>query len=610
LNEQLLPERFLNFSGFALAIAASGLFPMRNKTKLVRLVIVAGFIFLDAYPSFSLIRGRPYAQAQADLQDLVSSYSNEDGRLALMTYPEPNALEVYHTGQEVDIINGWALENTPHNHVIRRVLDAPSWSAEYLERLFNLWNVRTVVVRGSRSQADPIRSALEETDFRAIEDIRHGYQVWIDPTPPAPVQLIPQNRMLALGDRLQPMFMAFPFAEEAEAQTLSSLPSGELGQYDFVAFYRFEESDFQLPGTANRIERFLEAGGEAIVDLSTMEETFGRALDFLDVDVLRLSTMADARVEWSTELGFLPEVLDLSAAAPGGWSGATYAGLDEVLARVEINNKWYPFVGYRDIGQGRAWFVGFNVLYYAQLTGSYEIVEALQGYILQDSNISTGLRFQPVSIDDWAITSTGLSFSYSSEKPLEEVLISYTYSPRWRVYIDGDEVSFTSFEHLIQLRLPAGEHYVTVQYNLFGTKWPHIGLGISLVGVGLLAILVVGERAIVRSGKFHKVDDGEREEIEYALCPNCSFNFAEVKSSTYVTYPFKAISCPICNFRVDDSGFQEGVDLTEEEKKTVLDEWLSNYGYKLEIIERSGSLTYKDYFQEQDNLFDDDGEGQ
>ncbi len=604
LNEQLLPERFLNFSAFALAIAASGLFPMRNKNRLVRLVIVAGFIILDAYPSPVLVRGRPFASDQADLQDLVSISSSEDGRLALMTYPEPNALEVYHAGQEVDIINGWALENTPHNHVLRRVLSVPTWSAEYLERLFSMWNVRSVVVRGSRSQADPVRSALEEARFRAVEDVRHGYQIWIDPTPAAPVQIIPQKRMLALGDRLQPMFMAFPFAEESEVQKLSSLPPGSLHRYEFVALYRFEQSDFELPGSVNRIRSYLEAGGEVILDLSGMEETFGRALDFLDVDVLRLSTKTDPRVDWSEELEDLPEVLDLDAVAPQGWSGATYAGLDEVLARIEVNDKWYPFVGYLNVGEGRAWFVGFNIFYYAQLDGANVIVEALRNYVLQDLEISKDLRFQAVQTDDWEITSDGLSFTYSSETDLDEVLISYTYSPRWRVYIDGGEVPHTSYEHLIQVALPAGEHAVVVQYELFGTKWPGIGLGISVAALGMLVVIGFAERFLIRSGKLGQLEEDDVSQKEFSLCPNCTFNFAEVRSATYVTYPFKALWCPICDFRVDDDGYQGGADLSDEEKMTALDEWLKTYGYKLKSIEQTGSLTYEDYFTQQEEFFE------
>ena len=226
--------------------------------------------------------------------------------------------------------------------------------------------------------------------------------------------------------------------------------------------------------------------------------------------------------------------------------------------------------------------------------------------MLQDLEISKDLRFQSVRTDDWEITSDRLSFTYFSETDLDEVLISYTYSPRWSVYIDGGEVPLTSYEHLIQVALPAGEHTVVVQYELFGTKWPGIGLGISAAGLGLLVVIGFAERFLIRSGKLGQLGEDDVKQKEFSLCPNCSFNFAEVRSATYVTYPFKALWCPICDFRVDDDGYEQGADLSEEEKMTALDEWLKSYGYKLEIIEQTGSLTYEDYFTQQEEFFEEE----
>jgi hypothetical protein len=598
LNLQLLPERFINFSAFAFASAAAGLLPMVNKTRLLRAIIIVGFVGLDFIPSLSLLSGRSYPVEQAGMQALIPTVVPDGSRLALMTYPEPISQEVYFAGKRVNLINGWALENTTHNQVLRRVLDVPTWSEAYLEHLFSAWSVNYAVVRGAKEPVENVRHALASAGFSTDGRTSYGYQVWENPSASSPVQLIPPSRMLALGDQLQPMFMAFPFAEEAEPPRLSDLPQGSLEKYAALALYRFEESDSELSESALRIQAYVEQGGTVIVDLSGMEETFGRSLDFLDVDVLRLSVLGNARLDWEVDLGDLPDALDLSEVSPDGWSGATYSGLDGVIASVEVNGKWYPFVGYRDFGAGRAWFVGFNLFYYAQLSGEQEMVSALSDHFLKESPVSRALRFEPVPIKNWEVNSHGLSFVANPVEPVDEALISYTYSPRWRISIDGEEIPFSSFEKMLKIKLPAGEHEVRVAYNLFETQWPRYGLAGGVIGLILLGAVFGAETVYRRTGRGSESVDEDPKPIEHAPCPNCQFLLAEVNIPTRATYPFKAVSCPICGLRIDDEGIVEGKKLSEEERKVYLARWLDRYQYDIDKLEEKGGLGYQDYFFE------------
>lgn len=598
LNQQLLPERFLNFSAFAFAAAGAGLLPMRSQTKWIRASVILALVVLDFIPSIPLLSGRAFPTDQSDMRALLPEAAPAGARVSLMTYPEPNAQEVYFAGQAGNLINGWALENTPHNQVLRRVLDVPSWSEPYLEHLFGVWNVNYAVVRAARETAENVRGTLEEAGFSTDGRTAHGYQIWEFQGVSSPVQVLPPSRMLALGDRLQPMFMAFPFAEEAEPTRFSDLPGDSLKDYEALALYRFEASDFELANSSRRLEKYLEDGGTLVVDLSGMEETFGRALDFLEVDVLRLSVLSDTRLDWHVDLGDLPEAMNLSEVAPGGWSGATYSGLDEVIASVEVNGKWYPFIGYRDIGDGRAWFVGFNLFYYAQLAGESGMVTALSDYFLAGEGVSTDLRFEPVPIEDWQEDSHGLRFKYDSDQPISEALISYTYSPRWRVSIDGEQVPFSTYERMLKVSLPEGNHDVRVDYDLFATNWPLYGLGLGGLGLLLFGGVYAGEWVIRKAGVFSKEMDENPDQVEHAPCPNCGFLLAEVNSPTSATYPFKAISCPICGMRVDDSGITEGETLTVESRKERLAIWLKSYKYDLETMDQGGGIGFQDYFLE------------
>lgn len=594
LSGQLLPERFLNFSAFAFPMAAAGLLPIRNRAKLFRSAVVAGMVLIDALPAAGLIPGGDFPGSLAQVQSAVEASLHEDARLALMNYPEPNALETYFTGDVAQLINGWALENTPHHARLRRYLNAAAWSPAYLERLFGLWDVRQMLLRGPNRVVEAVRDAMPGMGFELEEEMPSGYELWRDDRQAAPVQQLPPERMLAVGDRIQPMLMAFPFAEEAVTRRVSQISAEEFNDYPVIALYRFEDTDFDLAQVEAQIRAYVESGGTVILELSGMEEAFGRALDFLDVDVLRLSVMGDTRLEWAPELQELTSVLDLSSYSPQGWSGATYNGLDDVIARVEVNDRWYPFIGYREIGEGKAWFIGFNLFYYAQLSGDRSLTEAMQDLVLADSTISRDLRYRPIPIRDWQVGPNGISFTSLSPKPVDEALISYTYSPRWRVLIDGEEAPLDSFERMIKLSLPAGEHAVQIEYQTFGTRWPSIGLGVAFLGVLACGLLFPIDRWWRERSK---LDQGEAQEIgEHAPCANCGFVLAEVGPPTPMTYPFKAVRCPICGMRMDDSGFEPGENLSERELREALARWLDGFGHDLEQVESKGGIGFEDYF--------------
>jgi hypothetical protein len=606
LSQQLLPERFLNFSAFAFPVAAAGLLPIRSKARFLRLVVVAGMVLVDAVPAAALPPGGDFPDALAQAQDEVAGAGREDARLALFSYPEPNALETYFAGENAQLINGWALENTPHHTALRRYLDAPSWSPEYLEKLFGIWDVRRVLLRGQRKGAERAEGAIQGMGFQLHEALSSGHELWVDDRPAAPVQRIPEDRMLAVGKGIQPMLMAFPFAEEAERPRVSQIDSDQLANYAAVALYRFEETDFDLAQVEGQLRDYVKGGGSIVVDLSGMEEAFGRALDFLDVDVLRLSVVGDARLDWEQEYQQLTSVMDLSGLAPEGWSGATYNGLDDIVARVEVNGRWYPFIGYRDIGRGRAWFIGFNLFYYAQLRGDQALTEAMQDLVLSESSVSRDLRYEAVPIRDWRVGANGLQFTSLSPERVDEALISFTYSPRWQVYIDGERAHLGSFERLIKVPLPAGEHEIEVRYQRFGTRWPALGLGIGLLGVLACVALFPLERWWLKRAP---QDRAERQAVrEHAPCANCGFVLAQVGPPTAMTYPFKAVLCPICGMRMDDSGFEPGDDLSEQELRRELARWLQDYGYDLDQLEAKGGMQFEDYFTEAEGAGDLDSQ--
>lgn len=595
LNQQLLPERFLNFTSFAFAICASGLIPFKRRVRLARGFILLGLIFIDVFPGLPLLTGRPFPFDQAHLASFSCGGREEPCRGVLLTYPDPNALEVYFAGESVDLVNGWGLENTPHNKSIRRLLGAPEWSPEYFQKLLSQWGVGAAVTRGPGSEV--AEQALEDAGYHLALNLGE-YDIWIDLEPPSPVQILPERRMLLVGENLPPLLMAFPFAEEASVTNFYTLDPDVLQRYPMLGLMRFSPSTGDLQNAQARLRTYLESGGVAVVELSGMEERFSESLDFLDTGVIRLSLQEDVPIRWKEALEGLPKVMHVGELNPEGWTGATYRGLDEVLAEIEYQENWYPVLGYKEVGAGRVWFVGMNLLYYAQLGGEKGLVEALQTWMLEGADVSRALVFEPVQVESWEASARGLSFQINTPASIQEALVSYTYSPRWRVQIDGSDLTTGAYENLLKMTLPAGAHEVVINYHPFGTPWPIFGLVVGVAAVSALTAWYFFERKTYVPLELEPEEIETDRQEEYAPCANCGFLLAKVGPPTSITYPFQVVDCPICGLQMNDDGFHAGESLTEMRREQALAAWLERYDYKPEIVHERWGFTPDRFFGE------------
>lgn len=574
LSSQLLPERFLNITSFALPVAAAGIVPFRVKARLLTTAVVVGLVALDVIPTIQRVYNVPFPQAQAEMGDVLarSLTGASPARAVLMTYPEPTDQEVYFAAKAAPIVNGWALENTPQQDPLRRYLSAPAWGTHYLAHLLALWNVKAAVVSGDSSDVQAARSSLGDSGFQ-LERSTGTYEIWALPQAPGYVQELPANPMLVLGDRLNPFLGAFPFAEEADRTSLAALPAEDFDKHPVLGLYRFEAAGALPQGDIDRLTRFLEAGGTVVTDLSGMEDQFGKTLDFFGVTVVKLNLTGTMNLSWQAEAAGLPEGLPIADLAPEGWSGAAYQGLDGVLGSVTYEGRSFDVLGYRDVGRGRIWFVGLNLLYYAQETTNQALVDRIRGIVLQGVDLDTSVSYPKIPITGWQTGGTGLRFDYDLPTDVGSALVSFTYSPRFRAAIDGQPVSLSPYQHLMQLNLPAGRHTVTITYHPFGTVWPWLGL--AALAMGILGI--VGAELWERRTYLPPMpvpDAAEEEPQEYAPCSNCGFLLAEIGPPTAVTYPFQVVHCPICGMQMDDEGFQPGDALDEEARKQRLTDWL------------------------------------
>ncbi|MBN1438604.1 MAG: hypothetical protein JW929_04265 [Anaerolineales bacterium] len=597
LQNQLLPERFVNFAAFAIPLAAAGLLPLGRSLRWIRGPLLVILVAAELLPAARLLPGVPYPQEQAVLE---AAADPGGGRTALLTYPEPNSLEVYFSGRTSDLINGWALENTPHHVELRRVLSAPEWGPEYLTALFSKWDVRTAVISGG-GEADPARASVAAMGFVRITTLGR-YDVWRSPAPSARVRVIPEQSMLVVGEGASPFLAAFPFAEEASPAEFAAGQSLRLGEYPVIALYRFAASATEVKTFEDDIRNYLDAGGTVLVDLSGMEDLFGRTLDIFGVHAFRLSFTGRIPLRWADESSGLPASLSLTGLDEGGWSGAVYEELDSVLAWTDWEGASFPVLGCKNVGSGKVWFVGVNLLYYSQLSGMDSLRAYIRSTVLHGSAVSTDLEWQAVQVAGYSESSAGISFAYDAADTAS-ALVSYTYSPRWRATIDGIEVPLGVRDHLIRLTLPAGTHFVEIRYDPFGTVWP--GLGWAACALGIAGAAAFWGFEFLRRNRvpakhdflevFQKPDSPDGG--TYAPCAHCGFRLAESRPPTPITYPFHASHCPICDSRMDDEGFVPGKDLSREDKAHALHRWLRANRYDPRTIHTKWGFSVEEFFQ-------------
>lgn len=161
----------------------------------------------------------------------------------------------------------------------------------------------------------------------------------------------------------------------------------------------------------------------------------------------------------------------------GGWHGMFFKNLDDNW--LTIDGK-YPILGVQQIGKGKALFVGYNFFYHAVYENSKEESALLRYAIAQ---IAKPAQLQ---LEHQIISSVPgkLSLDINVSAPTW-ILISRSWSPYWRAYVNGRSTPTQSYDNLTSIYLPAGEHRVDLVYQL--TTVHQLGI---LASLSTLLILV------------------------------------------------------------------------------------------------------------------------
>lgn len=190
--------------------------------------------------------------------------------------------------------------------------------------------------------------------------------------------------------------------------------------------------------------------------------------------------------------------------APDGGRFVELLGLDNALYSM-VNStgmQTLDLIGTKRVEDTDIYFIGgplsqLKSFAFGYLTGEREfkpeilardqIISGIFDRIF-DEGIYSELRLPDFGAENVEWRADGCDFEYESDTD-KRVMASITYTPRWKVYVDGIQIKDYNMENMLVFKLPKGRHEVRMVYE--STVYSRIGLGITAVSLVLVAVILV-----------------------------------------------------------------------------------------------------------------------
>lgn len=480
LSQSFIPRRFLTFSVLAAAIldvyvlhellpgAGHGCF--KKMTNIVLTGTIIAFLAIDINPRTMVCQTDQFAEYRQELETIsVSENAFEQGRFSWL-YLDSSQVAYFPMIKGLNMADGWNIEGTPHNRAIwqHNIAKAANCN-DYIIRNLLLWNTRSVFVDNRYGK---LIEGLQEKGFQLTKE---GAKKNILYNPAPSSYFLRQERdAIVIGKAAINFEMNFPWMARGYSNCLEDYPSGYLAGFKLIYIIEPRIKNF------NRFQRIVEDLAEAgkMVIVSMGREETWPLLDIIPYwetieSYSMLKSCENAEITKEARIGADPAG---QAPVPGN--------MDEIWALLQGADRQIPAIGYKEINGHRVYFVGLALgqqLNWADGGQIREILEQLMD--LAHPNKSIVPHPFPVLADQWR--HDGFSFRYDVQEPTP-VLVSVTYTPRWKARLDGKPLLVQNLDNLIYIELPEGEHQVSFHY---GMTWVGaLGIALSLFSLLLLAL--------------------------------------------------------------------------------------------------------------------------
>ena len=477
MNDKMFAERFLNVTIFAWAILGARFFGWIWSLRLaaLRLPLVLAVVIIlvsDASPYWSLVRSADYSELTTFASELADE--NSDGRLV----DQVGISSSVFLPSVVEGLNqtyGWGVEGTPHLASIIAINQSIRIGyPDYALRTYALWNARSVLAGEDSRQ---LISRLHEAGFQ--QEKRLGSTVLLTWDKPSSYFMIQDRDILVIGRGASNTAMLFPWVAQGTSWYVDDYDLEYLSQFEGILLYDYRYHN--RVKAEQLLQQLIDDGRTVIVDFTGKEYSH-----LFDVAGLPVEIPGDYNLEEGDESDFFDGLsldVDLFSYQNRPWKSIYFLRLDTVLLSLEENGTSYPVIGYKNVGSGKVYFVGCNLLtsaFHNHDRNTQQIAERLLD--LAQPNKAIAPEIFDVITQNWEDEALEFEYDSSQHTPM---IISMTYSPHWKPRLDGHPINLYEYENLCLLLLPPGRH--SVQFVYSWTWIQVVGLGISVLSlVGLV----------------------------------------------------------------------------------------------------------------------------
>ena len=516
-SSNMVPGRILSFTSASGAIIGAYAFyaicsfakGKKLAAKLVTIFICVAIMFgvLTQINPLTYEYGTLNPNADGSFNDMISSVDTsgsnfEKGRYEWLS-PVDSSETYFPLLYNLNTCDGWNIEGTPNNQIIWNFITALATdNYDYVSRNLAFWNTRYLLVNKEYPKLVP--SLNKKYNFQLKTERGNNYFYYCNT--PSSYFLTDSRNALLLGPGSLAVAIEFPFLVKGYSNDITEYSMEELEKYDVI--YLCEPkvpTENKKRATEDVISALVKEGKKIIIEPAANADSM--LFDVLATDI----PLEDNPVMCQqTACAFKSDIKQLPIDKSYNYGRILY-GLDESYYTLFQNDKSMhdDVIGIKNIDGGSVLFIGMHLsqqlkAVYARNWGFPEDekfplgadeTKVLFNDIFKYMNVNFNFwpGNYPVETSEWNYK--GGTFTYNS-KADQDIIVSVTYAPRWKAYLDGKEIPVGQRDNLIFLSLPAGEHQVTLEYGI--TKYGKIGYIISIFAAICLFFFIFFYDKIIR----------------------------------------------------------------------------------------------------------------
>jgi len=474
INEILTKDRrsfFKRYLPKTLARMTAQLIPLILVTVItVLLIFDASFIF-----SSHIVKTKPKilsANLQQASNFLRHAKSSKNSRILAVTPSFPVIAYLPRTTGK-NFVNGYEVQSSRTSSVLEIFMHDKLPKKEERDDILSQldrWNVEYVLVDTRAFKRDlnnllatkRFKSVFANSDYTILHYKPAGY---IQPITP----------VLAIGHSIDyPINVLDEVAGlgfiKGKSIFIDDYSLKELSEYSSIILYGFESND--PAKTESKLRAYMKQGGKLIIAMDSSLTNLLPGEKFLGVK------MSSPEFNGLHQVSGVKPVKTTYSSNKKEWTGIYFD--DSLKPWAKVDSK-HTVIGSRRFGRGSALFIGYNLFYSAVSSGNIKEITMLRKVTKRF------IHKAPASLayENLPAIPGHKSFKISGAKPRWS-LVSMAWSPYWRAYINGKEVTTKKYKSLLAIHLPAGKHRINLVYQR--TPIHKVGIIISLITLAFMSL--------------------------------------------------------------------------------------------------------------------------